>query len=315
VILNVFRTVHHFNRAGVPASSLNPRVYEAVACGALMFTEHRPELDDLCPEMPVFRGDDDLVGLLEGLARDDRESEGLRRSCARRLAGHTYADRLCAALRASLGVGGGPIVRPSLMALPRRAPDDPPPRETPNQGENPLPPELDATWARHGNAASFEPTGEVILRKARDDGPGTEQGLVSRAGAGSVSLSFGVRLGRGTTFLAKIHQERPDDPPSNSYHVFSDGASGYVARHHHVLGKIHMLYESWANLQFVYHEGLLILRIDGRTVYSGRDATLRAGHCFVGTKGGALRIRHLEVRRPPPRIASSTGPTCRIGRW
>ena len=36
IVVNVFRTEHHFNRDKISAVSMNPRIYEALACGALV---------------------------------------------------------------------------------------------------------------------------------------------------------------------------------------------------------------------------------------------------------------------------------------
>jgi hypothetical protein len=52
IVVNVFRTVHHFNREGLAADSLNPRVYEAAESGALVVSQRRSELARLCPGPP-----------------------------------------------------------------------------------------------------------------------------------------------------------------------------------------------------------------------------------------------------------------------
>ena len=42
IVVNVFRSRHHYNHAGIPVASLNPRIYEGLACGALVISAHRP---------------------------------------------------------------------------------------------------------------------------------------------------------------------------------------------------------------------------------------------------------------------------------
>lgn len=94
IVLNVFRETHHFNRDGIPATSLNPRVYEALACGALVISEWRPEIDVIVPELPTFRSEAECVALVRDLLDDPEGAEAIRAVCAERLAPHTYAARL-----------------------------------------------------------------------------------------------------------------------------------------------------------------------------------------------------------------------------
>lgn len=94
IVLNVFRETHHFNREGIPATSLNPRVYEALACGALVVSEWRPEIETLVPELPTFRNEAECVALIRDLLAAPEKAETIRAACAARLAAHTYAARL-----------------------------------------------------------------------------------------------------------------------------------------------------------------------------------------------------------------------------
>jgi spore maturation protein CgeB len=94
IVLNVFRETHHYNSRGTVATSLNPRVYEALACGALVVSEWRPELDTMCPELPTFRTEAECVDTVQWLLSNPIEAEDLRVTCAERLKEHTYAARL-----------------------------------------------------------------------------------------------------------------------------------------------------------------------------------------------------------------------------
>lgn len=94
IVLNVFREVHHFNREGIPATALNPRVYEALACGALVVSEWRPEIDQVVPELPTFRSEEECRDLIAGLLAEPDRAEDIRQRCAERLKYHTYANRL-----------------------------------------------------------------------------------------------------------------------------------------------------------------------------------------------------------------------------
>lgn len=94
IVLNVFREVHHFNRENIPATSLNPRVYEALACGALVVSEWRPEVDRVVPELPTFRSEEECRDLIAYLLAHPVDAEDIRQRCAERLKDHTYANRL-----------------------------------------------------------------------------------------------------------------------------------------------------------------------------------------------------------------------------
>lgn len=94
IVLNVFREVHHYNARKTPATSLNPRVYEALACGALVVSEWRPEVDRIVPELPTFTTEAECVALIDYLLTHPVDAEDIRLRCAARLRDHTYAHRL-----------------------------------------------------------------------------------------------------------------------------------------------------------------------------------------------------------------------------
>lgn len=95
IVVNIFRDRHHFNRAALPATAMNPRIYEALACGAFVVSEGRPELRARVPMLPTFDDPESCVALVETLlAASVDEFESLRGRCAAALAGDTYAARL-----------------------------------------------------------------------------------------------------------------------------------------------------------------------------------------------------------------------------
>ncbi len=100
LVINVFREQHHYNRERIPPYSLNPRVYEALACGALVVSEERPELLERFPELPRFTGADQLVSVTATLLRDRPRCEHLLQTATARLSGHSYRNRLIALLAA-----------------------------------------------------------------------------------------------------------------------------------------------------------------------------------------------------------------------
>ncbi|HLX68668.1 MAG TPA: glycosyltransferase, partial [Verrucomicrobiae bacterium] len=98
IVINIFREQHHFNRERLPATSLNPRVYEALACGALVISEPRPELETCCPSLPVFRDEAELSELIKRFLGDEEQRRKVQRECAAAVARDTYSERLCRVL-------------------------------------------------------------------------------------------------------------------------------------------------------------------------------------------------------------------------
>lgn len=98
IVVNVFRETHHYNARGVPARSMNPRIYEALACGAAVVSERRAETGEVFPELPQFDSAGELLAIVRRLLSDRAELERVRSQCAARLAGHRYADRLARVL-------------------------------------------------------------------------------------------------------------------------------------------------------------------------------------------------------------------------
>ncbi|MGH9349335.1 MAG: glycosyltransferase family protein [Vicinamibacterales bacterium] len=315
IVINVFRTVHHFNRAGTAATSMNPRVYEAAACGALVVSEWRSELATLCPELPVFSNRDELVHLVERLLADPAAFDALRRACAQRLAGHTYASRLASAMRASLGLH--PVtatfsrsltsmhIQPAAAPMPAEAPVTATPA-APSIGASLTTFDLGEPWRPHGPTVLAEPDGTIRVSKLPDDQPGTEEGVVTTTPYADAVLSFDLFLDRGASLLAKVRLADPVEARSNSYHVFGTGRRAYLARHDCVLAPVSLPSAVWAPVQMTCHGEMIVVRTNGRVVASARDGVLPSGYCFVGTKGGTIRIRNLRVR--PATAADVGGP-------
>lgn len=122
IVINVFRDRHHYNRAGTPATAMNPRIYEALACGALVVSERRAEIAGVFPALPQFGTPEELLATVSGLLAVPAELQRLREDCSARLAGHGYAQRLARAL-AVCGLPAadelaGPVALPVLMSVP-----------------------------------------------------------------------------------------------------------------------------------------------------------------------------------------------------
>lgn len=117
IVVNVFRETHHFNARGTAAEAMNPRIYEALACGAAVLSERRAEVGEVFPELPQFDRPEELVDTVRRLLADRAALAELRRQCRERLAGHAYGDRLARMLAlAGLPVEQGAATPPQQIA-------------------------------------------------------------------------------------------------------------------------------------------------------------------------------------------------------
>ena len=98
IVINVFRDRHHFNAEGLREGAPGPRVFEALACGALVVSEAREGVCDTFPELPTFEDDAGLLSQVERLLADPEARQQALQACQVRLSAHRYADRLAQAL-------------------------------------------------------------------------------------------------------------------------------------------------------------------------------------------------------------------------
>jgi len=94
IVVNIFRDAHQYNREQRQATMLNPRVYEATACGALVVSDWRPALDREAPSVPTYRSPEELVAIVDGFLAQPDELAARAARCRAELAGATYAERL-----------------------------------------------------------------------------------------------------------------------------------------------------------------------------------------------------------------------------
>lgn len=94
IVVNVFRERHHYNRQQIQATSMNPRIYEALACGALVISEWRQEIAALVPDLPTFRSEEECIEKVSYYLNHPVDADRVQRQCAARLQDHTYAHRL-----------------------------------------------------------------------------------------------------------------------------------------------------------------------------------------------------------------------------
>jgi hypothetical protein len=270
IVLNVFREVHHFNRNGVKPYSMNPRVYEAIACGAVVVSEARGEVSEVFPELPLFSDSQQLLEKIGELQSDDDEYARVKSVCQERVHAHSYKERLRFVLD-TLGF---------------------PPREEVQVKQAPL---SLTGWKPAGESVQSNGN-ELVFEKSVDEGPATEQGLASEIAYRNVELSFEVKLERDACFIAKVRQASQLDQATNSYHLYCHPSYSYLARHNHAFQHAEVKREQWQQIKIRSFENQLELEVDGVLVVSVVDEYLDRGYCFVGCKSGRAVVRNLQVR-------------------
>ncbi len=305
LVVNVFRDRHHYNRRRLPATSLNPRVYEALACGALVVSEEQPELAEVFPELPRFTTPAELTARVRELLGGGARAAAVLARCRERLAGHSYTDRL----RSVLGVCLPPradrateakgkemkMEEPATRIDFKRARSRPAPtgaRQSRAKG-TPRPPQ---GWVACGAAIVRAVAGdELELAKRLDLSPASEEGLASEQRYAGVALACEARLSADAWFVAKVHQREPHDQATNSYHLMAQPGNGYLARHHLIFTPVEIPRERWVDLILRREGDSLELTIDGTVTASLSDRRLRGGHAFLGLKGGRVWLRRLRL--------------------
>jgi spore maturation protein CgeB len=269
IVVNVFREVHHFNRDGIEPYSMNPRVYEALACGAVVVSEARDEVKEMFPELPLFSDAQQLVDTIGGLQSDDEVYRYVKSICRERVQAHSYKERLQRVLKTLDFPIALQKAQSSTLSL--------------------------NGWKPVGDSVR-RVNGDLVFDKPFDEGPATEQGLASELAYRNVELSFEVRLGRDACFIAKLRQVSQLDQATNSYHLYSNSSYAYLARHNHVFQHIALKRDEWQQMKLRCYENRLELELDAVLVVSVVDDYLDRGYCFVGCKNGRAVVRNLSVR-------------------
>ena len=288
LIINVFRAVHHFNQRQVQPYSMNPRIYEALACGAIVVSEARPELSLVFPEIPLFSDATQLVETVRDLLTNEERYHTLKQVCRERIRAHTYRQRLWRVVETlDSRKTQGPV-----RECPRKETFMKTAKVYQQRSSLPL-----GGWVEHGQVTTVAEDGAIALGKVGDDGPGTEQGLASAETYENIELTFEVNLAQDTCFIAKVHQTGQFDQTTNSYHLFCHPKHTYLARHHHIFRPIQVKREHWQRISLRRYGQTLELEIDGVQIAKLYDRTLRSGYCFIGIKGGMAWLRNIGLRR------------------
>jgi spore maturation protein CgeB/predicted O-methyltransferase YrrM len=276
IVINVFRSVHHFNQSGVLPTALNPRVFEALACGAFVVSEPRPALASAFPEVPTFSNDTELVDCVRSLLADP-DGTAVRLAASRaQLTDCDYTARLATVLSVTLGN--------------RRAP-----RMTSRH--------VPAGWEAIGSGVVDDGAGVLRLTGV---GRG-ETGLGTIDSFDAVRMIWELRLDQRCEFVAKIHQAVRGSWRANSYHLVARPQTSYVARHHLVIMPVTLPRDVWCRLEMAWKDRVLTLTIDGQEAFRSMDATLPSGYCFLGVTSGTAEVRGLRVDHEAPATTLALG--------
>jgi hypothetical protein len=278
IVVNLFREVHHFNRDRIEPYSMNPRIYEALACGAVVVSEARGEISEVFPELPLFSDPQQLLNTIGALETTDEAYKSVKSACQQRVKAHSYRERLCRVLE-TLQFAGVPSSR----------------KEIPTKRTQPSSLSISG-WTPVGKVVQQSAANTLTFVKRVDQGPATELGLASEAAYRNVELAFAVKLEGDACFIAKVRQVSQLDQATNSYHLYCHPAHTYLARHNYVFQHVALRREQWQQVKVRCYGNRLELEIEGSVVVGVVDGQLERGYCFVGCKNGSAFVRDLMVR-------------------
>lgn len=150
-------------------------------------------------------------------------------------------------------------------------------------------------WEDYGNILKIGEDGVIVLKKALNRAPGSEQGLISSGRFRNLELAFEVNIQPGTCFIAKILQVDKYNQKTNSYHLMHENGTAYFARHDHIFKKFKLEENEWVKIRLVYKFKELSVYVGQRLIYKGQDGKLPGGYAFLGLKGGEVYLRNIEI--------------------
>jgi hypothetical protein len=277
IVVNLFREIHHFNQSRIQPYSMNPRVYEALACGAVVVSETRDELSTVFPDLPLFSSDNELVDTVDKLVRNEGAYAAVKKACQQKLQAHSYRARLLRVLETMESMGKDSSKEVAMTKV-----------QTSSVSLN--------GWAPCGRTLEITGENSFVFSKADDQGPATEQGLASSEAYRDVELKFEINMDEDACFIAKLRQSSKLDQATNSYHLFCHPRHTYLARHHHVFRHVQLKRRQWQQIKLSCHKNKVELEVDGATIARVIDETLNEGYCFVGVKYGRALVRNLTLR-------------------
>ena len=98
ITLNIHRdsTWSHFgelNKAGLKATHLNPRFWEAAACGSFVLSSERGDLEKVAKGLASFKGEEDLFAKLDYFIRHPKARKKQGKLIYKAVKKHSYSER------------------------------------------------------------------------------------------------------------------------------------------------------------------------------------------------------------------------------
>ena len=289
IIINIFRSQHHYNTRKIPAQSLNPRIYEALACGALVISEERPEIQTLFPMLPVFRSPQELTHIITQFLHDDEKRVQVLHACREALSCHSFAHRLQQVI--SIAIQEKKTQQSQTITQPNTIPaqESLPPVSLESNHSN-----LPHHFIPYGQVIYPRENGEILLKKNYDAHPGSEHGLAHRHSFSSIDLSFQVNISHNACFIAKVFQQHPLNQLSDSYHLYCNNKD-YFARHNHIFKYIKLPRNQWEKIRITATKGNISFFINDALQFQVSDSKLKEGYPFLGVKGGEVMLRDIRI--------------------
>lgn len=153
-------------------------------------------------------------------------------------------------------------------------------------------------WEVCGPVDASESAGALLLRATSPAGAGSERGIVTTAPHRDRELSFEVFIPSDACFIAKINQIDKLDQCADSYHMYCENRSAYLARHCSIFKTFDVPRDRWVQLRLGYNRGWLSVHESDRVLHECREQLLTEGFAFLGVKRGSVRLRNVKMETP-----------------
>lgn len=276
LIINVFRDIHHYNRQGIAATAPNPRLLEAIACGAAVVSEQRVGMGEMFPDLPQFESPEELLAIVRRCVADPVYLAELKRRCHAQIEGEAYSDRLTAILRVVLprNILAAPA-SPRIAAL--RAPDG---------------------WSARGIEIERGDAASWLIR--RPDVPAAQAafcgtGFISDQPFAGVDLRFTARFERDAVLIARLHQNGHGDANHDAYELVATATGTCITGRGRVLCRLQLLPDTWIRVRMRWLKGWLEIWTDDDLRGRFCDSAIASGYCFIGSNKGTIAVHSIST--------------------
>lgn len=286
IVINIFREKHHFNVNKIPAVSCNPRIYEALACGALVISEYRPEIKTVFPELPTFKNEKELIELVHFYLHSPQKLNETLKACQDRLSGHTYKDRLIRVME-------------KFKDFNKTNDQDAVLSEDKNSARD-IYRALFEQWVIYGDLGNIKTSDRnknsiIQLQKNLDTTPGSERGLISIHSFKKFIFSFDVKISNTSSFIVKVLQQEQFNMNSSSCYVQCDKTDLFSVPEK-ALRYFSLKRDSWEKVKIIFDSKYILLYANNNLICQYEAHSFNDGYLFIGTKGGApVKLKNIAI--------------------